>query len=60
MNQDYLARIRKGLGEKARTKLLWPSKLSEYVQMKYPNIYEEFRKDNKVDDNVPYMIFKKI
>ncbi|MGX5623680.1 HNH endonuclease [Bacillus cereus] len=60
MNQDYLARIRKGLGEKARTKLLWPSKLTEYVQMKYPNIYEEFRKDNKVDGNVPYMIFKKL
>ncbi|HDR7066655.1 MULTISPECIES: HNH endonuclease [Bacillus] len=60
MKQDYLARIRKGLGEKARTKLLWPSKLTEYVQMKYPIIYEEFRKGNKVDDNVPYMIFKKI
>lgn len=59
MKQDYLATIRKGLGEKARTKLLWSSKLTEYVQMKYPNIYEEFRKDNKVDDNVPYMIFKR-
>ncbi|PGZ40867.1 HNH endonuclease [Bacillus thuringiensis] len=60
MQQDHPARIRKGLGEKARTKLLWSSKLTEYVQTKYPNIYEKFRRDNKVEDNVPYMIFKKI
>ncbi|MED0986682.1 hypothetical protein [Bacillus paramycoides] len=60
MKQDYPARIRKGLGEKARTKLLWSSKLTEYVRTKYSNIYANFRRDNKVEDNVPFMIFKKI
>ncbi|RXJ13456.1 HNH endonuclease [Bacillus albus] len=60
MKQDYVTKIRKGLGKRARTKLLWPSKLTEYVQTKYPDIYEKFRRNNKVEDNVPYMIFKKI
>ncbi|PGE31611.1 HNH endonuclease [Bacillus wiedmannii] len=60
VKQGYNAKIRKGLGGKARTKLLWSSKLTECFKTKYPYIYEKFSKDNKVEDYVPYMIFKKI